>query len=305
MSNLEYVPAPYPTLPPIYENDNGRIWRSRSTPLLMTLHGQQAVLEKKRSQHTRGNVCQFPVRLHAECAFDVSTQQQVSQVMQVSEIQPLAIFEAKPEPLINYQPNLEQQIAQHKLTEQNLRQTISVLKSVNQELKYLVHIDALTQVSNRRCFDESLHREWQRSLREQQTLSLVLLDIDFFKGYNDAYGHPEGDRCLTSIAQAIKSVLQRPTDLLARYGGEEFVIILPNTTEDGAVKVIQLIQKTIADLSIVHGNSAVSDVVTASFGLAAIVPSEDLSPSFLLEHTDRALYQAKQQGRDRYAIYMS
>ena len=304
MSNLEYISAPYPTLPPIYENDNGKFWRSRSTPSLMTLHGQPPVLEKKRS-HPRANVCPFPVHSHAEISFDPSIQQQLNQVNQVSEIQPRAIFEAKPEPLASYKPQLEQQITQHKLTEQDLRQTILDLRRVNQELEYLVHIDALTQDANRRCFDESLHREWQRSLRAQQPLSLVLLDIDFFKGYNDTYGHPAGDRCLTSIAQAIKSVLHRSADLLARYGGEEFVIILPNTTAEGAVTVMQLIQKTIADLSVVHASSAVSNVVTTSLGLATIIPSESLQPSLLLEHTDRALYQAKQEGRDRYAIYNS
>ena len=177
MSNLEYISAPYPTLPPIYENDNGKFWRSRSTPSLMTLHGQPPVLEKKRS-HPRANVCPFPVHSHAEISFDPSIQQQLNQGNQVSEIQPRAIFEAKPEPLASYKPQLEQQITQHKLTEQDLRQTILDLRRVNQELEYLVHIDALTQVANRRCFDESLHREWQRSLRAQQPLSLVLLDID-------------------------------------------------------------------------------------------------------------------------------
>ncbi|PZU97812.1 MAG: GGDEF domain-containing protein [Pseudanabaena sp.] len=237
---------------------------------------------------------------------DPTVQQPVTppQIKQITAQPHVIFFEAKTEVLTDYQIKLEQQITQHKLTEQNLKQTISALKTVNQELQHLAHIDALTQISNRRNFDESLHREWQRSLREKQPLSLVMLDIDFFKGYNDRYGHPAGDRCLTAIAQTIKGLLQRSTDLLARYGGEEFAIILPNTTTEGAITVIHSIQKAIAALSLVHESSSVGNNVTASFGLATMLPSEVLHPSLLLESTDKALYQAKQQGRDRYAVYV-
>jgi diguanylate cyclase (GGDEF)-like protein len=198
---------------------------------------------------------------------------------------------------------LEQEVMERKRVEEALRQSEAELLQVNQELEYLVHIDSLTQVANRRCFDESLNREWQRSLREQQPLSLILWDIDYFKHYNDLYGHQAGDRCLVKIAQAVKHVLQRPTDLVARYGGEEFVVILPNTTNQGAIAVAQLIQKTILGLSTVHENSHVSNIVTTSLGIATVVPVETLQPDILVTYTDRALYEAKQQGRDRYVVY--
>lgn len=298
MSNLKYIQEPYPLLPTVYEIGDRRFLRSRATSLLMSFHDQQTALKKPRSRQ-RTNVCPF-IRAQIAMSSDPAIQ---NPVIQLTEIQPSVIFAVKPETLTDYQLNLEQQITQHKLTEQNLKRTISALQTVNQELQHLAHIDALTQISNRRSFDESLHREWQRSLREQQPLSLVLLDIDFFKGYNDRYGHPAGDRCLTLIAQTIKVLLQRSTDLLSRYGGEEFAIILPNTTTDGAITVIHSIQKAIASLSIIHESSSIRNEVTTSLGLATMIPSEDLQPSLLLERTDKALYQAKQQGRDRYAIY--
>lgn len=198
---------------------------------------------------------------------------------------------------------LEQEVIERKRIEEALRQSESELLQVNQELEYLVHTDSLTQVANRRCFDKSLNREWRRSLREQQPLSLILWDIDYFKYYNDLYGHQAGDLCLAKIAQAVKQVLLRPTDLVARYGGEEFAVILPNTTNQGAIAVAQLIQETIFGLSTVHENSRVSNVVTTSLGIATLVPVETLQPDILVTYTDRALYEAKQQGRDRYVVY--
>lgn len=199
---------------------------------------------------------------------------------------------------------LEQEIAEHKRTEQDLRQSESELLKVNQELEYLVMVDALTQVGNRRCFDESLQREWQRALREQKPLSLIMLDIDCFKGYNDLYGHPAGDRCLRNLAQAVKQVLHRYTDLVARYGGEEFGVILPNTTTPGAITVAKLIQETIHELSTIHESSHVSNIVTVSLGVAMLIPEATQQPDILVTHADQALYIAKKQGRDGYAVCM-
>jgi diguanylate cyclase (GGDEF)-like protein len=129
-----------------------------------------------------------------------------------------------------------------------------------------------------------------------------MLDIDYFKNFNDLYGHPAGDRCLTNLAQAVKQALHRFTDLVARYGGEEFIVILPNTTTSGATIVSDLIQQAIAELAIVHENSQVSNVVTTSIGIASLVPQDQQQPSILIEKADRALYRAKKEGRNRYSV---
>lgn len=173
------------------------------------------------------------------------------------------------------------------------------LQGANQELYSLASSDSLTAIANRRCFDETLDREWRRLAREQKPLSLILCDIDCFKLYNDTYGHQAGDYCLQQVAKAITRAAKRPSDLAARYGGEEFAIILPNTETNGAVKVAEEIRCFISDLKIVHANSLVSEHVTLSLGVASTVPSHDSSLTMLIAMADEALYQAKKQGRDR------
>lgn len=173
------------------------------------------------------------------------------------------------------------------------------LKIANKELKSLVNIDGLTKVANRRRFDEVLEQEWLILRREQLPLSLIFCDVDYFKLYNDTYGHPAGDECLKQIANKLQQVTKRPRDLVARYGGEEFAIILPNTPLTGAIHVAQEIQTKIKELAIAHDNSKVSNIVTLSLGVASMVPSLCTSPTTLLKSADRALYQAKEQGRDR------
>jgi len=163
----------------------------------------------------------------------------------------------------------------------------------------LASFDGLTQVSNRRRFDEYLDQQWRQMAREQSPLSIVLCDIDFFKQYNDTYGHLLGDDCLKMIAQAIAQTLKRPTDLLCRYGGEEFVILLPKTDMHGAAIVAQHIQTTISDLKILHAQSTVSAYVTLSIGIATTLPDRKVLPHSLLDEADHYLYRAKQQGRAR------
>ncbi|WP_199339082.1 MULTISPECIES: diguanylate cyclase domain-containing protein [Nostoc] len=173
------------------------------------------------------------------------------------------------------------------------------MQATNEELKRLVNLDPLTQIANRRRFDECFYVEWRRLKRDRLPLSLILLDIDFFKRYNDTYGHLMGDDCLRRVASALKSVVQRPADLVARYGGEEFVVILPNTRHQGAIYIAQKILEAVRNLAIPHAKSSISNYVTVSIGFVSIVPNSKLSPEHLIEAADKALYTAKHQGRDR------
>ncbi|MDM9582377.1 diguanylate cyclase [Nostoc sp. GT001] len=173
------------------------------------------------------------------------------------------------------------------------------VQAANEELQRLATLDGLTQIANRRRFDEYLEAEWQRLKREQVPVSLILFDVDFFKPYNDTYGHLAGDDCLRQLASSLKNIVKRPADLVARYGGEEFAIILPNTEIQGAIYVAETIRQAIRDLAIPHTQSRVCDRVTVSLGVVSIVPNSEISPTDLINAADKALYVAKQQGRDR------
>jgi diguanylate cyclase (GGDEF)-like protein len=170
---------------------------------------------------------------------------------------------------------------------------------LNQKLNQLATLDGLTQIANRYRFDEFLNREWQRGKREQFPLSLILCDIDYFKLYNDRFGHQEGDICLTKVAQTISKTVQRPADLVARYGGEEFAIILPQTPAKSALQVAEKIRLQVKSLVISHPDSLVSDYVTLSLGVSCVIPNSQYQKQQLLLEADRALYQAKKTGRDR------
>jgi diguanylate cyclase (GGDEF)-like protein len=175
------------------------------------------------------------------------------------------------------------------------------LETANQKLQRLATLDSLTQVANRRRFDEYLQQSWQRLMREQQPLSLILCDIDYFKRYNDTYGHQAGDECLKQVAQAISHSLKRPDDLAARYGGEEFAAILPNTPIEGAIQVAETISFQVQQLEIPHQRSSISDRVTLSLGISGLIPQPNNSIEILIANADRALYQAKERGRNCYA----
>ncbi|MBJ7899246.1 MAG: diguanylate cyclase [Cyanobacteria bacterium RI_101] len=177
------------------------------------------------------------------------------------------------------------------------------LEIANQELEKLANTDPLTQVANRRCFDRVLEGEWRRLLRESQPLSLLMLDVDHFKAYNDFYGHPEGDKCLTQVAQALTRITHRYGDCVARYGGEEFTVLLPNTNLAGAVQVAENIGQIIEELGIRHEASPIQPTLTVSVGVASLIPSFSDSPQTLVEQADQALYQAKAQGRNRRWVY--
>lgn len=182
------------------------------------------------------------------------------------------------------------------------KQMESALQQANLELERLATLDSLTQVANRRRFDEYLQQEWQRMIRESQPLSLILLDVDYFKAYNDYYGHQQGDECLVTVARAISQGVKRSVDLVARYGGEEFAVILPNTNRAGAINVAEIIQAQIRDLQIPHAQSVICAYVTVSLGIASATPAMGGSCHELIAAADAALYQAKRRGRDRYWV---
>ncbi|MCT7950572.1 PleD family two-component system response regulator [Ancylothrix sp. C2] len=178
------------------------------------------------------------------------------------------------------------------------------LQEANERLQQIACLDGLTAISNRRHFNDCLNREWLRAAREQFSLSLILCDVDYFKLYNDAYGHLAGDTCLHQIAQAIKAAIKRPADLVARYGGEEFVVLLPNTNLAGAEQVARNIQFEVQQLKISHSHSRVSNFITVSLGISAKNPYGQQSPEILIKEADNALYRAKEEGRNRYCAYL-
>jgi two-component system cell cycle response regulator len=182
------------------------------------------------------------------------------------------------------------------------KQSELALQLANQELQRLAHLDGLTQLANRRRFDEYLEQEWRRLRRDRQYLSLIVCDVDYFKAYNDRYGHQAGDDCLKRVAEALVNMVQRPADLVARYGGEELAVILPNTNETGASHVASQIASAIASLHIPHAASTISAHLTVSMGVASVIPDESRSPADLFAAADQALYAAKQQGRNRYCM---
>ncbi|MBF0101000.1 MAG: diguanylate cyclase, partial [Desulfobacterales bacterium] len=183
------------------------------------------------------------------------------------------------------------------------KQAELALQTANKNLQELVIIDALTQIANRRRFDEYLTQQWKILQREHRSLSLIMCDIDFFKAYNDTYGHQKGDVCLHTVAQTIQNYVNRPGDLVARYGGEEFAAILPTTDMKGAFYVAEQMRLAVQALQIQHEKSLVDQFVTLSLGVAEIIPRLDQPTELLIERADKALYIAKQQGRNQVLAY--
>jgi diguanylate cyclase (GGDEF)-like protein len=189
--------------------------------------------------------------------------------------------------------------ATNAVLEQRVNERTAALAAANRKLQRLANIDGLTQIANRRRFDEFMTQVWQQLQREQQPLSLLLCDVDYFKHYNDIYGHQQGDECLRQIAQALLQTVRRPTDLVARYGGEEFAVILPNTGLAGAVAVAELLGEAIQALELPHRGSKIGEYVTLSVGVSTLVPAPDLTLTALIMAADTALYEAKQRGRNQ------
>ncbi|MGR4989520.1 sensor domain-containing diguanylate cyclase [Vibrio rotiferianus] len=179
------------------------------------------------------------------------------------------------------------------------------LEEANLELEKLSFLDSLTQVANRRRFDEQLHTLWYHHVREKLPLTIMLCDIDFFKDFNDSYGHQKGDEALVQVANVFKAVVNRSSDCVARYGGEEFAFILPNTTTQGAEQVAQRIHQQVHQAAIGHMSSEVAQSLTVSIGFVSYVPQHGDEPEMGVAMADSALYQAKADGRNRTRIHPS
>ncbi|WP_299490139.1 diguanylate cyclase [Acaryochloris sp. IP29b_bin.137] len=190
---------------------------------------------------------------------------------------------------------------------------ISYLQNTNQILQArvaektsalarLAHLDSLTELANRRCFDQVLEQEWRRMERQQRPLALMMCDVDYFKRFNDSYGHQAGDRCLQKIAHAINANVRRTGDLATRYGGEEFAVIMPNTDHRQACIVAEKVQRAMLDLEIEHCQSEIADHVTLSIGVASTIPQPIYHPTHLVQVADTALYEAKVNGRNQIIV---
>jgi diguanylate cyclase (GGDEF)-like protein len=174
--------------------------------------------------------------------------------------------------------------------------------SLQRELEDLSFKDGLTGIANRRRFESLVAVEWSSARRNRRPLSLLMIDIDFFKQYNDHYGHVRGDDCLKRVAQTLSVGAKRPRDFIARYGGEEFVLVLPETDEKGAEHVAVLCRDALSKAGIPHETSAVAPTVTVSIGAGTIVPSAEDRPVQFIEEVDKRLYQAKQGGRNSLVV---
>ena len=181
------------------------------------------------------------------------------------------------------------------------KKTEEKLLALQKELEALSFKDGLTGIANRRQFDTSLAREWESARQSQQPLSLLLIDVDHFKQYNDLYGHLQGDTCLTEIAQTLRLALVGPRDLAARYGGEEFVLVLPETDAAGAQRVAERCLRLIDKLALPHAQNPHGQRVTVSIGMGTFTPDPGAEPQDALRAVDQQLYRAKQEGRNRIA----
>ena len=223
--------------------------------------------------------------------------------LQIEKDELLAALETEKQQVIDANKNLEKDIQDKIQIEAKLLYEKKNAEDLSNKLRTLSTQDGLTGINNRRRFDEALYDEWFRARRLSTPLSLIICDIDKFKEYNDTYGHLAGDKCLTRIAHLIEDSARRAGDMAARFGGEEFVIILPETESSNAQDIAEQLRSAILDLEIPHETSSVAKIITVSFGVFTTLPTKDLSPETMIEFADKALYQAKGQGRNKVILY--
>jgi len=212
-------------------------------------------------------------------------------------------------PLTNSNGTIERYISvrvdvtERKYNEAKLEKAYQDLSMANFQLEELSRTDSLTNLANRRHFDETIKSELTKLGRQSLPLTLILCDIDYFKRYNDSYGHPAGDECLKKVAHALNSSFTRSGDLVARYGGEEFAIVLLNVNKENALLLAERMRKTVINLNLCHNASDVSDVVTLSIGVTTLVPDSKITVAEIIDQADKALYSAKQKGRNNVQFY--
>jgi diguanylate cyclase (GGDEF)-like protein len=194
--------------------------------------------------------------------------------------------------------NLKRELDQRRARERELVEVTERLKRVNEKLQRLSMRDELTGIANRRYFNWLISQEWARAAREVLPLSLILIDIDYFKDFNDHYGHPRGDECLTKVADTLHGLARRPGDCVARYGGEEFVVLLAHTETHGAAAVAERLRAGVEALGLDHARSKAHNRVTISLGVACTIPGRSGTPEALLAAADEAVYRAKAEGRN-------
>jgi diguanylate cyclase (GGDEF)-like protein len=204
------------------------------------------------------------------------------------------------ESLVSANLKLQSQAEEMDRKNRELTETRRQLEQRNRDLERLSALDTLTQIANRRRFDTVLRQEWRRAVRDEAPISLLFCDIDYFKRFNDTYGHQAGDECLVRVAQAMEETLNRPADLVARYGGEEFIALLVDTDAEGARMLADRMRARIVELKVDNRNSSVGGgMLTVSLGVATVIPNPTLRPEDLVDLADRALYAAKAGGRNR------
>jgi len=197
---------------------------------------------------------------------------------------------------------LKREIDRRKAREAELLRMTEQLEMINKTLENLINIDSLTDVGNRRYFDKLLENEWQRAARRSDPIALLMIDIDDFKSFNNAYGRHKGDQCLRQVATALNEVIKRAGDFVVRYGGEEFAVVLPNTDSDGAVAVAEQLRSVIDGLKIPHEQSSLGEILTVSIGIAAGVPRQGSDQRLIVAAAESALYVAKGEGRNRIRV---
>lgn len=294
-----------------YMRGTEKYYPDEQSPIIRALNGESTAIDDVEL-HLPNKI--IPLEVSATPIFDnkgniiyaIAVFQDITQRKQAeAELasKNMALQEATEE-LAKYNRNLEEKVQERT---KELSQTLEILKATqselvkaNQELHRLSRTDKLTQIANRYCFDEYLLQEWNRLEVEQQPLSLILCDVDYFKKYNDFYGHQSGDHCLQQVAEALVSVVKSPTHLVARYGGEEFAVIMPSTDVEEAIVIAEGIKQAIHQAKLPHACSDISQFVTISLGIATVIPNNSISPASLIATADKGLYEAKRQGRDRY-----